>query len=136
MQPPSPVEGRLIAWVAAALAAGPVYAVLVFGPALIGANAAMAWSLLLVIPLAVAMGLWLAALPIGVAVWVGGWLGARSPVWRHPLAWGAVGAVAGVGAAIGLDVTRLGGWMNGMVAGAAVGAIARRFMRWRDPVAL
>lgn len=111
MQSGSVIEGRAIGWVAAALAAGPVYTLIVLGPAPLRANALMPVGLILILPLAVCFGLVLAAAPIGMMIVIGGWLGARWAIGRRPIVWWAV-------------------------AGALAAAVARRYVRWRDPVVL
>ncbi|WP_294213027.1 hypothetical protein [uncultured Sphingomonas sp.] len=136
MQSRSFTEGRAIGWIAAALAAGPVYAMIVLGSALVRANAQMPVGLVFILPLAVCLGLVLAAAPIGMMIVIGGWLGARWAIWRRPVIWWAVGGVGGTLAGPLLDVTRLGNLAAGAIAGALVAAIARRYVRWRDPVVL
>lgn len=136
MQPSATVEGRARAWAAAALCAGPTFVVTVMAMPLIRANAAMPWSLLFLVPLAIAFGLLVATVPAGILVWLGGWLGARWLIFRHPLIWGGVGALAGVALGAAADVTRLGNGWQSALAGAVVAGIARRSVRWRDVVAL
>jgi hypothetical protein len=136
MQPSASVEGRARAWVAASLTAGPAFVVAVMAVPLIRANAAVPWSLLFLIPIAIAFGLLVATVPAGILVWTGGWLGARWPMFRHPVIWGGVGAAAGVALGAAADVTRLADGWQGALAGAAVAGIARRLVRWRDAVAL
>ena len=134
MQPRFVVEGRAHAWGVAALAAGPTFVLLVLAGPLIRANASMPWSLILVVPLAVVLGLVITTIPAGLLVWAGGWLGARWRVFRHPSVWGGVGATAGVTLGALADVTRLGTVWHGALAGSLIAGIARRLVRWRDPV--
>ena len=125
-----------MAWAVAALAAGPVYVLLVMALPLIRANTPAPWGLVFIVPLAIAFGLIVAVLPIGVMIYAGAWLGARAARWRHPLVWGLVGALCGPALGTLFDVTRLGTLWQGALAGAAVAGIARRLVRWRDPAVL
>ncbi len=136
MQSTAIIEGRGIAWAAAAFSAGPIYTCLVMGAALVRANAALPAALLFLLPIAIIFGLVLAGPLIGALIWLGGWLGTRWAVWRNPAIWGVIGAAGGAAAGPALDVTRLGNPGSGALAGGLVALIARRLIRWRKPAVL
>ncbi len=128
------VTGRRIATIAASTVAGPVYGAIVLARLLAGEGPGLAT---LFLPLLVAflfVGFCIAVLPVTIGVLLGGWLGARHPLWRHPLIW------AGVGAALGATLV---GWVTDAVmpvsspwppvaTGIAVALVARRFVDWID----
>lgn len=125
------VEGRIIAWCAGTMAAGPVFVIAHFNTGLAMFAYGAIFLMIILAPFAILVG----AIPLAGTVYGGGWLGARRRIFRHPLLWGLIGIVAGAAIAPAIDWIVPSPTRAAMVTGLIVALIARRFVTWIDPIA-
>ncbi|WP_294194446.1 hypothetical protein [uncultured Sphingomonas sp.] len=124
------ISGRLKAWLVTLLIAGPIFIAthsLSIPDPLPG--------LIFLLPAAITFACFLGSIPLAVAVCGGSWLGSHRPASRHPLIWMAVGFASGAAMAPAVGWLVPNSTMAMILTGGVSGLIARRFVRWTDPVA-